>query len=161
MITPALCEECGEAHCYWCGLPFVLDARDDENDPGRPSRDHRDAETDHAGTIRKGTVIVTAHAYCNSHRHHDPWVWHHADPRPIRLPDNQQHAIWSMEAYLAGRGGKIERIRRRGSPSLRQSMAPAPFTVSIGEASARPVRQRRERTTWANSRKRWLEKWSE
>lgn len=157
MITPIPCSECEQEHCYWCGLPFIMDARDEANDPGRPSRDHRDARHDEDGNVRRGTVIVTAHAYCNSHRHHDPWVWCHQDPKPIRFPDNQQHAIWAMEAYLSGRGGKLERIRLRGPgvPGVRQLLPPEPFTVTIGEAIARPVRQQRGEPKRRKSRKRY------
>lgn len=158
MHTPIPCSACSEAHCYWCGLPFVTDIPDDENHIARPSRDHLLAHTDDEGNVIKGSVLVSAHAFCNSHRKHEEWVWIHAEPKPIRYPDNQQYAIWAMEARLSGRGpiGKGKRaneVRRfYGTPIQR---------VTIAEASVRPVRAPRQRkgSSWANARKRWLEKW--
>lgn len=70
------CDECGELHCYWCGMEFVLMAGGRWT-AANPSREHIDAFRDERGRVWRGVRIVAAHSACNNHRGIAPWVPFH------------------------------------------------------------------------------------
>ena len=73
---------CGELHCYWCGIEFVMQAGNRWTG-ATPSREHVDAYRDERGRVWRGTRIVVAHAACNSRRGIAPWVpFHVAGTKP-------------------------------------------------------------------------------
>lgn len=90
------CEECGELHCYWCGLEFVLRGGS-RWAPCLPSREHLDARRDDRGRVWRGERIVAAHAACNNARGIAPWAPFHS---AVTKPKGQRKAEQTVRQML-------------------------------------------------------------